>query len=133
MEALWTIFPLCLLKNSQKLQKWKKANCIYLDICTGVFEANDVKNLSQLSKSSHKEKSCIIFFSMNTIQKLFKFIFVFDLTNIFSLFCNLNFVCMIFLSFLFSLFSTKEKKLRNGVYCKIDSSNNHVKNHEFMD
>lgn len=123
--CVWTIFPLCLLKNSQKLQKWKKANCIYLDICTGEFEANDVKNLSQLSKSSHKEKSCRIFFSLNTIQKLFKFIFVFDLTNIFSL----NFVCMIFLSFLFSLFSTKEKKMRNGVYCKIDCSNNH----EFMD
>lgn len=56
------------------------------------------------------------------------------LTNIFSLFCILIFVCVTIwhlFPFICIVFHTG-KTLRNDVYCEIDYSNNHVKNLLFI-
>lgn len=75
--------------KSQKIWKRKKG---FLQLHVGEFEENDVKNFSHLSKFSPKEKSCKICFSLNTTKRLFNLYL--HLTNIVSIVCHLNFVCV---------------------------------------
>lgn len=76
--------------KSQKIWKRKKG---FLQLHVGEFEENDVKNIFNTSASFLPKKRFVkICFSLNTTKRLFNLYL--HLTNIVSIFCHLNFVCV---------------------------------------